>query len=119
MKVKEKVKKFYEEHKTGCIVAGATGLVIVGEIIGWKCCCKTNCLKPGRVVITNDHINDTLKKAFDTYKDTGFSGFISHYDTPIRLDELGKLGELAKADGCIMEQELTHFIAIGKPLTKK
>lgn len=113
--MKGKIKKFYEEHKSECIIAGATGLFVVGSLVGWKICCKANGLKLGRCVIINDHMNEVLCNALDLYKD-GSSGFCITTDEPIKIDNLGKLSDIAKDFGFNMSQELTHFIAIGKPL---
>lgn len=117
MKVKEKIKTFYNEHETTIKVVGVGTLTVVGSVVGWKLCEKFHGIKVGRVVVKNDMINCVLNNAIDTYKESGCSHLVAWRDTPIKLSELGKLAELSGVvEGCKMDQELTHFILIGKPM---
>ena len=116
--MKNKFKTFYEEHETMCKVVGLGTVAVVGSVVGWKLCTKFHGFIPGRIVVKNEFINTALKHAMDTYKDSGVSHLVAWHDTPIKLGELGKLAELCKLDGVDlnMNQELTHFICIGKPM---
>ena len=115
--VKERVKGFYEEHKVACKAAGAAGLMAVGSVIGWKYCCKVSGWKPGRIVIKYDGYNRVISDALDTYKGLP-SSVLAMYDRnrPIKLENMGELGDLAKEMGLDITQELTHIMAFGKPI---
>lgn len=124
MKIKEmkgKVKQFREEHPDLCRAIEVGGLIAVGEIIGWKLCCEQNGFKKGRNVILDDDFNRVLNHSHETYKTTGCSKLWMHngLDKGLKLTELGKLADLCEEAGLNMEQELTHIIALGKPIIEK
>lgn len=117
MKLKEKVKGFYEEHKVACNVAGAAGLVVIGSVIGWKCCCKAK--MPDmitKVVISDDgRLKPVIVDAFETYRGKPVSCLGLYGYGPIKLEDTGKIAEIAKEAGLNMSQELTHIIGFGLP----
>ena len=101
---------------------GGACLIAAGEIIGWKLCCSTYGLKKDRFVITNDNFNHVLHDAAKLYGTTGCSIFYAYNDLSdsLKLTELGKLTELCEKAGYVhMDQELTHIIALGKPIIEK
>ena len=119
---KEKVKQFYEDHKALCIGVGVGSLIFVGEIIGWKCAYKANGLKRGRHVILHDDFNRVLADASKQYKGGKCSYFYTYNDIgdSLKINELGKLADICDKAGYVhMDQELTHIIAIGKPIVEK
>lgn len=114
--VKERVKDFYEEHKVACKVAGAAGLIAVGSVIGWKCCCKVYKHDIIAGLVLSNKGKAVLNDAFNTYNGKTISGLEIWNPEPMKLEDMGILADIAREGNCNMTQKLTHIVAIGLPL---
>lgn len=105
---KEKIKKFWKDHKFEIVSGIATG---IGCFVGYSVCMHD--MKKANAVIVHDSIRKVLFDSHDKHGSTVglFTGITTN---PVKPDDLGKLGKV------MMELEITpkdagftHFIAIG------
>lgn len=112
---KEKVKNYLKDHK-GEIAAfvGTVSLGMVGYCIGWHYAKKTYYVPDG--YITRDEPVKALLAALDRDYPVGHKcsfAATNQMNTPISVNDLGKLGEIFKEAGCQDGKTFTHFLAIG------
>ena len=110
---KGKTKRFWESHKEkitiGCSLAFLT---VGGVVLGYK---LREVTLPDDIVKLDKNVLAFLKSADQAYKGKRRWANISMRDTPLRIDELGKLGEgFLQAAGTKPNQTYTHFLAIGE-----
>lgn len=115
MKVnKEKIKNYWETNKKSICNGLAVGVCLtVGAFIGYEYFRKVEI--GNRVVVENENVNKILNDALEEYS-KGMSVFAGRNDTPIKINELGELGELIKEFDAPDNADFTHFICIGKPI---
>ena len=110
---KGKIKGFWESHKEkitiGCSLAFLT---VGGVVLGYK---LREVTLPDNIVKLDKNVLTFLKSADQVHKGKWRWANISMRDTPLRIDELGKLGEgFLQAAGTKPNQTYTHFLAIGE-----
>lgn len=111
------IKKFVKEHKTeirnAAIVLGAS---LVGCVIG---CATTNLAVRKNVRVLNDRMNNVMNDAVARYSNCAAT-FTGISDTPLKADDLGKIGEeLKKLPNYDERVSFTHFIGIGENFINK
>ena len=104
---------FWESHKEkiaiGCSLAFLT---VGGAVLGYK---LREVTLPDNIVKLDKSVFTFLESADQVYKGKRRWVNISMRDTPLRIDELGKLGEgFLQAAGTKPNQAYTHFLAIGE-----
>ena len=108
----EKVKKFWEEHKTVIAFFAGAGAVCIGACIG-AAVDKSNRSKfykengPSVLSVLDDYLSKPRgdSKVFSGAHTDGF-----------KPAELGELGSKILELGCSENQTFTHFIAIGESI---
>lgn len=110
---KGKLKEFWENHKDeitiGCSLAFLT---VGGVVLGYK---LREVTLPDNIVKLDKDVLTFLESADQVHKGKRRWMNASMRDTPLRIDELGKLGEgFLQAAGTKPNQTYTHFLAIGE-----
>ena len=115
--MKTKAKEFAQKHEKGLKVAGCAGLVILGSAIGWKACKGFYELYPGNIIIKDKDLVALLESARGTYKDTT-NMVVGNLKEPVKMADLGALGEQMMEANCVDGHGFTHFLLLGKGLDK-
>lgn len=112
MKRKGTAKTFIEEHKTGLIIAGSVGLVVLSGFVGWKMCDK---VLSGKYLMMKrgNNITDTLISMKADFPDTQASFIRTNINEGFKINDLGKLGEVMMECGAPGDSDMTHFILVG------
>lgn len=110
--MKEKMKKFWEEHKKEVIVgAVGAGVLVLGGVIGYEKGFKKGILYTAECLENSGGIWTVLR---DIPNGTNVDIFTGISDTPFTAEELGKLGERMIEEGATAQHVFTHFIALGE-----
>lgn len=107
--MKAKVKNLWEEHKLGIVFTGgyiaATAVIMVGG--------KIYELKHGKdTIVVHEGLKSLITDVQNRYE--FLDVFTGYSDTPLNVDELGKLGEKIKECPNFAGETFTHFLAVGE-----
>lgn len=110
---KGKLKEFLESHKEDIAIGCSFAFVTVGGVVlGYK---LREVTLPDNVVRLDKGIKTFLESADQVHKGKRRWANMSMRNTPLKIDELGKLGEgFLQAAGTKPNQTYTHFLAIGE-----
>lgn len=110
--MKEKVKKFREDHAVGIAYFKGVGVAMIGFAIGTKLINR----KGKTYTITNENV----KVLFDDIMkmDTLTAAYSGISDAPIKVADMGKLGEEILKYGGNADHELTHFFMVSGKTNK-
>lgn len=115
--MKVKMKEFAQKHEKGLKIAGGAGLVILGGVIGWKACRGFYELNPDNIILKDKDLIGLLESVKGTYKDTA-NMVIGSVKEPLKMADLGALGEQMMEANCVDGHGFTHFALFGKGLDK-
>ena len=110
--LKNKVKKFSEDHATDIAYWKGVGVAMIGFVIGSKLMSR----KGTTYTVTNEN----LKVLFDDIAkmDTITAAYSGISDAPIKVADMGKLGEEILKYGGNVNHELTHFFMVSGKTNK-
>ena len=115
-KCKEKMLSFIKQHKKPIVIAGTAVAGVLGGLVGWKLCSEVK-LGSSSVIAENEHIVGVIVDAIKTHG-PNTAVFTGDDTGPIKVSDLGKLGEAIVSCGGVDDDTFTHFIAIGKPIER-
>ncbi len=123
MSIKEKavkVKEYVKNNKREIAVSVYGGCMLaVGFVIADRTCFRRRGLNGRMNVITSDSINNFVDDIKSTYSKSSHA-YLAYkvINTPLNVNDLGKLGEAFKDLGVENSCRFTHFLAVGENITK-
>ena len=110
-----KAKEYLKENKKDIAIAVAGSCICaIGFTAGWYGCMKSNGLKKGRHLITDDNLNAWLNNVDLTYPKEKCMTWLST-DEPLWIDNLEKKKKKIVRLGAPENATFTHFLAFGEP----